>query len=549
MTTVHDNSATFGDPKSSEGDGPRPPATRPLSGGASAGGVPESATPEGDTPQSDAALSREFVRLQRQYKKLERNYNALVLMQEQTERLRITNDQAKELADFYTRLLLRNTPSVALMIDLDMRFVLGSDIAANLLGYEDSRELVGLSFDKVLARSFPQQWIDAIVAKSREVIATAAEFSFEESVKLNDGRDVVFHTNITPAQEKDGICQGAVIVMMDVTALTHAIEAAKAASHAKTEFLSNMSHEMRTPMNAIIGMTSIGRASDDIEKKEYCLGKIEEASKHLLGVINDILDMSKIEARKFTLSEVDFTFDEMLRQVMTVNDQRVVEKSQSFDVAVDHAIPHYLKGDDQRLAQVITNLLSNAVKFTPEGGKIRLEARLLNKKSGYCTLEFKVIDNGIGISDEQQAGLFASFQQADTSITRRFGGTGLGLVISKEIVSMMGGSIWIESELGRGSTFFFAVRLGYEDRAPVSTDEDEGAREGENVRIREGAHEDLREGDATKPSVAAADAIGDDVDADAAGGVAGDDTDSVVVGEGIGGGSDEEGKGNKDERM
>jgi PAS domain S-box-containing protein len=414
---------------------------------------------QGVAPAQDAA-QRELTRLQRQFKKLERNYSALVLMQEQTERLRVTNDRAKELADFYNRLLLKNTPSITFMLDLDMRFVLGSDTTTSLLGYADSRELVGLPFIEAFARSFSQEWTIDMAAKSREVVETATELSFEESVELNDGREVVYRVNITPAQEQGGGCQGVVVVMVDVTEITHAIEAAKAASLAKSEFLSNMSHEMRTPMNAIIGMTGIARASDDIEKKEYCLIKIEEASKHLLGVINDILDMSKIEAQKFGLSEVDFAFEGMLRQVMTVNESRLIEKEQSFDVVIDPAIPSRLRGDDQRLAQVITNLLSNAVKFTPEGGTVRLEARLLGRQAGCCTLEFKVVDSGIGIATAQQSRLFSSFQQADTSITRRFGGTGLGLAISRQIVIMMGGDIWLESELGAGSTFFFTVQMG-----------------------------------------------------------------------------------------
>jgi signal transduction histidine kinase/ActR/RegA family two-component response regulator len=295
-------------------------------------------------------------------------------------------------------------------------------------------------------------------------------------VLLSDGRSFVFRINVTPAQEKDGVCRGVVIVMTDVTELTETMKAAKAASLAKSEFLSNMSHEMRTPMNAIIGMAGIGRASDDIDKKEYCLGRIEEASRHLLRVINDILDMSKIEAQKFELNSVDFSFDKMLQQIMVVNEPRVNERKQTLDVVIDPAIPCHLRGDDQRLAQVVTNLLSNAVKFTPEEGSILLEARLLDSQMGRCTLEFRVTDNGIGISAEQQELLFVSFQQADMSITRRFGGTGLGLAISKQIVTMMGGEIGLRSEPGKGSTFFFTVQLECEEsRDAASPITDTGA--------------------------------------------------------------------------
>jgi CheY-like chemotaxis protein/nitrogen-specific signal transduction histidine kinase len=241
--------------------------------------------------------------------------------------------------------------------------------------------------------------------------------------------------------------------------LITAKEQAEQSSRAKSEFLSNMSHEMRTPLNAVIGMTAIGKGAADPEKKDYAFGKIEDASTHLLGVVNDILDMSKIEANKLELAARDFNFERMLKKVVNFINFRVDEKKQNFHVNVDAAIPHRLCGDDQRLAQVLTNLLSNAVKFTPESGAIRLETRLLEEKDGACLIRFEVADTGIGISPEQQIRLFQAFQQADSSTSRDFGGTGLGLAISRRIVDLMGGRIWIESELGRGATFIFTVRL------------------------------------------------------------------------------------------
>jgi signal transduction histidine kinase/DNA-binding response OmpR family regulator len=238
-----------------------------------------------------------------------------------------------------------------------------------------------------------------------------------------------------------------------------ALVQAKQASQAKTDFLTNMSHEMRTPMNAIIGMTAIAKTSKDPEKKEYCLGKIEDASTHLLGVINDILDMSKIEANKFELSFDDFNFEKMLRKVVNVINFRVEEKRQNFFVRIDKNIPANLYGDDLRLAQVISNLLANAVKFTPEEGNIRLDTEFEKEEDGFCVIRISVSDSGIGISREQQIRLFSSFQQADSSTSRKFGGTGLGLAISKRIVEMMNGRIWVESELGKGASFTFTVKL------------------------------------------------------------------------------------------
>jgi signal transduction histidine kinase len=238
-----------------------------------------------------------------------------------------------------------------------------------------------------------------------------------------------------------------------------ALEQAVQASRAKGNFLANMSHEIRTPMNAIIGMTAIGKIAEDINKKDYAFEKIENASTHLLGVINDILDMSKIEANKLELFPVTYSFEEMLQKIVDVISFRTDEKHQELTIAIDKKIPRFLTGDDQHLAQVITNLLSNAVKFTPERGGICLSAKLLEEKGGLCTLQIEVKDSGIGISEEQQSRLFSSFEQADSGTSRKYGGTGLGLAISKSIVELMGGKIWLDSEQGKGSTFCFTIKI------------------------------------------------------------------------------------------
>jgi len=251
---------------------------------------------------------------------------------------------------------------------------------------------------------------------------------------------------------------GVISVILSIV-LLRALRGAISASLAKSNFLANMSHEIRTPMNAIIGMVAIGKNAQDSERKNYSFNKIEEASKHLLGVINEILDMSKIEANKLELSPESFSFERMLRRVVSIINFRADEKKQTFTVRIDSKIPKNLIGDDQRIAQIITNLLGNAVKFTPEGGSIGLNAALLSEENGVCLLELKVTDSGIGMTPEQQARLFSPFNQADNNISRKYGGTGLGLAISKSIVEMMGGTIGVESKPGMGSVFTFTIKV------------------------------------------------------------------------------------------
>ncbi|MDL2264215.1 response regulator [Synergistaceae bacterium OttesenSCG-928-I11] len=257
--------------------------------------------------------------------------------------------------------------------------------------------------------------------------------------------------------------------------LIAARDAAEDSNRAKSDFLSRMSHEIRTPLNAIIGMVKIARDTDDDERIVYCLEKIDGASVHLLGLINDILDMSKIEAGKFEISLVEFDFEKMISRVVNVINFKLDEKNQHFSAQVDRAIPPFIVSDELRMSQVVTNLLSNANKFTPDGGDVSLYIRLVEEADDNLLLQFDVVDNGIGISPEGQSKLFRSFEQADGSISRKFGGTGLGLAISKRIVDLLGGSLWVKSEEGRGSTFSFTARVLKGERAsralPLREDE------------------------------------------------------------------------------
>ena len=260
---------------------------------------------------------------------------------------------------------------------------------------------------------------------------------------------------------------GYIITVIDISNYRQIIDVvtelkiqADSASSAKGLFLSHMSHEIRTPLNAIIGMISIGMRTDDIDKKNYSFERADSASKHLLGIINDILDMSKIEANKFELSYGELSFEKMLTNIVNVVNVRVEEKRQNLVINLSGEIPDYVESDELHLSQVITNLLTNAIKFTPDGGTITLDIMKTEETGSEVMLRVEVTDTGIGISKEQQERLFTSFNQADAGITKRFGGTGLGLAISKRIVELMGGRIWIESELGSGAKFIFTMKAG-----------------------------------------------------------------------------------------
>ncbi|MDR3349361.1 MAG: response regulator [Acidaminococcales bacterium] len=268
-----------------------------------------------------------------------------------------------------------------------------------------------------------------------------------------------------------------------------AIERAKAADKAKSRFLSNLSHEIRTPMNAIIGMVQIANHNPEPSELKKCIAQINISSQHLLGLVNDVLDMSKIEEGKLALEKAPFDLNGILENIVGSLRPTATNKGLSLSLKLDTGGERRLRvrGDSMRLSQVLINFISNAVKFTQSGGAVTLEAKVLSRDNEKALIYFAVSDTGIGMTAEALARIFTPFEQADASTSRKYGGTGLGLSICQNIVKLMGSGVTVESEVGKGSRFSFKAWLELDESLPAAPDG--GASKGESAgRDFSGSH-------------------------------------------------------------
>ncbi|HET8744362.1 MAG TPA: response regulator [Ramlibacter sp.] len=356
--------------------------------------------------------------------------------------------------------VIASSPDLIAYRDADGTFLGCNEAYAGLAGMP-AEAIAGRTVEEVLPAAVAQREReeDAQVLIRNQGSTTEAWFDYP------DGRRVRLEFVRSPMRDEEGTPIGVVALGRDVTRRREAEEElrrahalAEEATELKTAFLANMSHEIRTPINAILGMTHLALATGLTSRQRDYLGKVQAAGEHLAGVVDDILDLSKIEAGKLVLEREAFALDAVLQQVSGVVAEKAQARGLALVVEVDPEVPRQLAGDALRVRQVLINYLDNAIKFT-ERGEVALRIALSRREGQRVLLRFAVRDTGVGLSPEQAKRVFQQFEQADRSTTRKYGGTGLGLAISRSLAEMMGGKVGVESRLGEGSTFWFTAWL------------------------------------------------------------------------------------------
>jgi len=345
------------------------------------------------------------------------------------------------------------------LVSLDGRFLQVNSALCQMVGYSEA-ELLATDFQTI---THPDDLASDLQHLADLAASRADSYQLEKRYIHKDGRLIWVLLSVSIVRTATGEPVEYVAQILDITAkheaeavLIEARRQAEAADRAKSEFLANMSHEIRTPMNAILGLSHIvGQTALSSEQRDY-VTKIETAGRSLLGILNDILDYSKIEANRLDLETIDFDLGSVIEDLSVIMSVNGRDKGIELAITLDGDIPRLLRGDPSRLQQVLINLTGNAIKFTKRGS-VALLAELIEHRDGRVLVRFSVEDTGIGMASETLSQLFLPFSQADATTTRRFGGTGLGLAISKRLVELMGGEIGVESELGKGSVFWFTI--------------------------------------------------------------------------------------------
>jgi len=376
-------------------------------------------------------------------------------------------------------MVVEQSPNTILITDLDGRIEYVNEAFTRETGYT-REEAIGMKAHALGTELTPADTFDELL----EALQAGKAWEGEFINRHKDDGIYVHRAHVSPIREPDGRITHYLSIQEDITekkrnveelehyrqhleelviertsALAAAKDAAEVANRAKSAFLANMSHEIRTPMNAILGLAHLLQRDEQDAGQIDKLSKLDEAARHLLAIINDILDISKIEAGKFRLEHIELDVDQLLRNICSLTAERLHAKGLELVVDMAPALSEKFAGDPTRLSQLLLNYVSNAIKFT-DRGSIVIRARVEDQTSEDVLVVFEVEDTGIGISRQNQSRLFQAFEQADSSTTRQYGGTGLGLAINRRLAEMMGGQVGVSSEPGKGSTFWFSARLG-----------------------------------------------------------------------------------------